>query len=97
MEELYCKYCKKVQKIYTSEQVFSNGTTHIRADCEACGRYLQYMPQYLPLEEEVIPFGAYKGEKLVNLKTDYLQFLYASGQIKNNIKTKIQKVLELKK
>jgi len=96
METLYCKYCEKEQKIYTSEQEFSNGTKHIRADCLVCGRYLQYLPQFLSLEETIMPFGAYKGDNLMSLKKDYIEFLINSKVVKGSLLKKLQQALDIK-
>lgn len=90
--KLYCKFCEIDQDIYTSEQEFNNGTKHIRADCEVCGRYIQYLPQHLPLEEVTMPFGAYKGEKITSLKKDYVEFLINSKVVKGSLLKNLKKL-----
>ena len=39
-----CPRCGAAEKRY-SWQVFSNGTTHIRVECDGCGVYIAYAPQ----------------------------------------------------
>jgi len=96
METLYCPHCKKEQNIYTSEQEFSNGTKHIRADCDVCGRYIKYLPQFLSLEETTMPFGVYKGEGILSLKKDYIEFLINAKKVKGSLLKKLEQVLEIK-
>jgi len=93
--KLYCKFCEIDQDIYTSEQEFNNGTKHIRADCEVCGRYIQYLPQHLPLEEITMPFGVYKGEGILSLKKDYIEFLINAKKVKGSLLKKLEQVLEI--
>ena len=39
-----CKSCGH-DRVKTAWQTFSDGRTHLRADCASCGRFLRYLPQ----------------------------------------------------
>lgn len=93
---LYCSTCKKEVEIKTKEVTHSNGKTHIEARCAVCDRWIKYLPQEKPIEEVIIPFGKYKGEKIVNLPSDYLWWLLENNAIKGNLKKQIQSLFEPK-
>lgn len=40
---VFCKHCKKEVEPEVSDQTFSNGMVHVRADCPECGCYLKYL------------------------------------------------------
>ena len=42
---LTCHHCGVIEEPDLGWQVFGNGTTHLRAECRACGRYIKYVPQ----------------------------------------------------
>jgi hypothetical protein len=42
---LKCGVCSYDGEPDLGWQVFKNGTTHLRAECRKCGRYIQYLPQ----------------------------------------------------
>lgn len=46
MSELTCPYCAVVAEPDLGWRIFSNATVHSRAECRACGSFLQYLPQW---------------------------------------------------
>ena len=45
MNLLKCRFCSYEGEPDLGWQVFGDGTTHLRAECRKCGRYIQYLPQ----------------------------------------------------
>lgn len=45
MLTITCPFCGVVEEPDLGWQTFVNGTTHLRAECRACGRYIRYLPQ----------------------------------------------------
>lgn len=67
------------------EQVFSNGTIHLRQQCSKCGKFLGYKQK--PLSDDFIfYFGKYKGLRLDQVPVSYLQWLTKQSWTKQNLK-----------
>lgn len=75
MKSVECASCHSVNNYSTEEQVFSDGSTHIRATCNKCGSFIKYMPQ--SKYKTYIPFGKYKGKHTYEVTdVDYLMWLW---------------------
>jgi len=90
---LYCGDCKIEQPYYEKKREFGNGTVHIEAHCCNCDRWLKFIPQDKALNEVVMPFGVYKGKKIVDIPKSYLDFLLGANAVKGNLKNQINEVL----
>lgn len=88
-----CCYCKKEIEPVTKIVEFKNLSKHIAANCPLCKRFLKYLPSDKPLHEVVMPFGKYKNEKLINIRSDYLVWLMEKGLISGNLKNQILDIL----
>lgn len=81
MSKLTCKNCNKETDYITSEQVFTNGSKHIRATCKECNRFIRYLPQ--DGIKTYIPFGKFKGMHTYQVTdADYLKWF--STIVKDN-------------
>lgn len=80
-----CNHNKTVDK----EQIFNNGTKHIRRECKFCGGFIKFIRQNKPIEEEKIYFGKYKDYKLIDIPENYLLWLndnLENEKLLNNVK-----------
>jgi uncharacterized protein (DUF3820 family) len=91
--ELTCKICGCVDEPIIEDRIFSNNTKHIEAKCKSCGRHIQYLPQDIPIDQVIMPFGKYEGEKLVDIDRKYLNYLVEKNMVKGNLKKQILEVL----
>lgn len=77
---IICPTCNKEVEAKVSDQTFSNGTTHRRADCPDCGRWLKYLTTDF---EPTLHFGKYKGRTYREVAEDersYLEWLARDGR-----------------
>lgn len=65
MDNLPCRYCGSID-IVEEEQIFSDGTRHIRLTCGQCGRFQQYRKK-VNNNEFTMPYGKHKGEKIIDI------------------------------
>jgi len=77
-----------------TEKIFSNGTKHLEARCSACENFIKYLPHETDYKEVVMPFGKHKGEKLVNINSEYLWWLLENEAVKGNLKNCIEQVFQ---
>jgi endogenous inhibitor of DNA gyrase (YacG/DUF329 family) len=61
--------------------------------CPDCGKYHGNHP-YATAETYIMPFGAHRGEKLIDLPRDYLRWLYKNCDLSDNLYEAIEKILE---
>ena len=71
LDGVHCTKCGGVFLKLTYEKDLK-GRDRCRADCEACGRYIKFVP--LPTSKVVMPFGKYKGWKITDIPIDYIQW-----------------------
>lgn len=74
------------------EQKFKNGTTHLRIDCKACGRFIQYAPTSSD-EDFKMPFGKHKGKRLVEVPKEYLVWWLCTEPKDGNLKKRVERIL----
>ena len=53
---LECRNCFHNGEPWLVWQEFTNGTIHLRAECQVCGRYIQYVPQVTPWTDAIATF-----------------------------------------
>lgn len=78
--------CKEVEKL------FKNGNTHIKFVCKECNKFKGWKQQ--PIEEFIVNFGKYKGEKISDIPNDYLVWLITMEWLKPKLKERIKKYLD---
>jgi uncharacterized protein (DUF3820 family) len=66
---------------------------HVELYCPNCGKHVKFVEQ--PIENFVLPFGKYKGIKLVECPLDYLQWCYQTFE-KANLKRRISQAIAYK-
>lgn len=75
MENVECAKCGSVNNYSTLEQTFTDGSTHIKATCKDCGKFIKWLPQ--SETKTYIPFGKYRGKHTYQVTdTEYLQWLW---------------------
>lgn len=87
MEHLTCPHCGAVDN-YTT---FPSGS-HLRADCNACGRYIKFLPQ--ENTKPTLYFGKHKGREISSMNSkdelDYLKWLVDNADLKPKLKSDIE-------
>ena len=88
MEELTCQKCGVVQTDYKKEiQKFENGTTHVRAICSSCDKFIKFVR-----DEGVNPanpmsimhYGKHKGKTFMSIAVeDYDYALWCCENLSN--------------
>ncbi len=92
MKDIVCKHCATVNDYSTEEKTFSNGTTHIQANCNNCGKYIQYLPQH---KEAILYFGKYKGKEVKDVDDKgYLEWLIEKKVVHGSVKVAVDKQIE---
>jgi hypothetical protein len=87
--------CRCGSEDYRTEPVkFKNGTDHLKAVCNACDKYIKF----IPLSEELpthLSFGKYKGKRIDEVETNYLIYLQdnSGGRYKIAVDIEVQKRL----
>ncbi len=96
IKKLHCGHCGK-----DSEYKITPAGQHQKAICIECGMYIKFMPQ--PMEEFRMPFGQYKGKRLINVvREDRQYFVWLMSQslkpgiLKERIKCLLEKDNKLK-
>lgn len=90
---LKCQRCQKEVEPNIKEEIFANGTKHLRATCPECERLIKWLPQ----EENrgKLFFGKYKGKtvyEVAKIDPEYLHWLYANTN-KHALKIQIDEAL----
>jgi uncharacterized protein (DUF3820 family)/uncharacterized protein YbaR (Trm112 family) len=93
-ELLYCNDCGQRQPFVVKEKEFRNKTIHHEAYCMVCDKWLKLVPQNKPIEEIIMPFGKYKGTKLVEIPKDYFEFIIQNNYAKGNLKKQIESLIK---
>jgi len=74
-----CKHCNVSDCYHTDKQYYTvdgKSRYHIRAFCNLCGNFIQYVKK--PEPRTFIPIGKYKGHHTYQIDdVDYLRFLYS--------------------
>jgi len=92
--KINCKNCLSDEVLFR-EQVFENGTRHLRAECKSCGKFIQYVEQEISYEEAAsfkMPFGKHQGKTIEQIglqDPDYLAWaavILKPGNVKRRIK-----------
>lgn len=75
MKNVECAKCGSVNNYSKSEQTFADGSTHIKATCNDCGKFIKWLPQ--SEIKTYIPFGKYRGKHTYQVSDiEYLQWLW---------------------
>lgn len=64
----------------TIDQVFANGTKHVKESCVDCGAFIRWKPQGKPF---VFPFGKYKGKTIAEIAIDKRGIDYLEWAVSN--------------
>ena len=84
-----CKYCDG--ELIEKEQIFKNGTKHIRLDCSQ-EHFNGYKEQEKQPGEFVIPFGKHKGKTIHDIKTQHRDYFnWCIDNMDNKIGEKFRK------
>lgn len=81
-----------------TEQIFKDGTRHIRVDCYDCGNFVKFEPTIKSDKEMavwVMPIGKYKGKGLNDIAAtdpDYLR--WASENLSGNVQRRVKEFLD---
>lgn len=81
--------CKCGSTDYRTEQ----SGQHIKAICNKCDSYIQFLPQGMN-GESLMYFGKYKGFKLNAIPPDYLVWLYENVKTNGSLKLYIEANLD---
>ena len=65
------------------EQIFSNGTKHLRVECVSCGAFIKYKPYIIDTYK--LWFGKHKGKMLKEVPPYYLQWYIENGTCQKTI------------
>jgi len=90
-----CTHCGG--QLEETEQIFSNGTKHIKLLCSDCRMWNGYKKQIVDSTKFEMPFGKHKGKTLGAICEDNPHYLlWAKDNFKGNIKRRIEDVLSKK-
>lgn len=66
---------------------------HVKAVCNECGSYIQFLPQGAT-DETIMYYGKYKGKTLKEIPPDYLVWMYDNSKLNGSIKAYVAERLE---
>lgn len=94
MDNVECARCNSVNDFSTEKQAFQNGTTHIKATCNKCGKFIKWLPQ--SEEKTYLPFGKYRGQHTYQVTDiDYLKWLLniiTDDRLKSGVQKRIKEL-----
>jgi len=88
--DITCQRCGLVDDYYVKES-----GPHKSAYCNGCDNYIKHLPQNN--EIKIVPFGKYKGREISSMCSNeelrYLQWFVEMPDLRDNVKTAINKYL----
>jgi hypothetical protein len=72
-----CPRCGS-DELVASDQVFADGTRHIRGNCAQCNAFVRYLPQPESGAKPRLYFGKHAGQTLDRIPSDYLAWCAAT-------------------
>ena len=94
MENVECAKCGSVNNFSESEQIFADGSTHIKATCNDCGKFIKWLPQ--SEIKTYLPFGKYRGQHTYQISdVDYLKWLVTiltDDRLKSGVSKRIKEL-----
>jgi len=89
--KIICKNCGCVDE---PDMKLLESNKAMQMKCQHCGTFLGNC-RYAKPETFVMPFGKYKGERLIDIPKNYLEWLYFEfGGLNGNLKESIKSILE---